>query len=220
MLRAGICDLGTCDLEMGGGARPGRPGCWAARPPHPTDGFLRPGETGSVWGTPPACRRARVRRAAGLLHISPGEQLTCSVTVQWAVICRIFARRCGAFRREVPWVSARIARGVSARDGGRFRPGCRGVSAPGAAAFPPGRRQPAARPPSGCRGAPVSYPRGGLLPGRRLLPGMRCISPDGPHAAEWIQRTRPRGDQPLTSGPARVRLIRRMTRRSRSMAAR
>jgi hypothetical protein len=226
MLRAGICDLGTCDLEMGGVGLPAGPGCRAARPPHPTDGFLRPGETGSVWGAPSACRRARVRRAAGLLHVPPGEPLTCSVTVQRAMMCRICARRRGAFRREVPCVSARIA--------AAFPLGTAGVSAPGSAVFPPGG---AAVFPRGMPGvsartapargasrerlpsAPVSYPRRGLLPGRRLLPGVRCISPTGRTRRNGSSR-RPRGDQPLTSGPARVRLIRRMTRRSRSMAAR
>jgi hypothetical protein len=222
MLRAGICDLGTCDLEMGRLACP--PGRDAGRPVHPTPRTASSAqERRDPFG---ARRRPRVRRAAGLLHVPPGEPLTCSVTVQRAMMCRICARRRGAFRREVPCVSARIA--------AAFPLGTAGVSAPGSAVFPPGG---AAVFPRGMPGvsartapargasrerlpsAPVSYPRRGLLPGRRLLPGVRCISPTGRTRRNGSSR-RPRGDQPLTSGPARVRLIRRMTRRSRSMAAR
>jgi hypothetical protein len=227
MLRAGICDLGTCDLEMGWVAGPADRD--AGRPVHPTPRTASSArERRDPFG---ARRRPAAGRAfggwAGLLHFRPGEPLTCSVTVQRAMICRTCARRCGAFRRGGAVRFGPDSRGVSARDGGRFRPGRRGVSDPGrcgvsardAPAFPPGRRQPAARPASGCRGAPVSYPRRATS---RAPASFGCAMhfPGGPHATEWIQQARPRGDQPLTSGPARVRLIRRMTRRSRSMAAR
>jgi len=123
----------------------------------------------------------------------------------------------------------------------RFRPRGRGVPARwGAVRFPrsavafPGvpwrflrsaerfRRDAAAFPPDGGRGMP-RVPRAAVLTGLRRKPAVgfsqACYPIFGPPVTDCSSAT-PAGGQPLTSGPARVRLIRRMTRCSRSIAAR
>src|SRR6266576_4750829 len=124
MLRAGICDLGTCDLEMGWPAGPGGPARWAAvrlvRPS--TDGLVRPGKRDN-WDTlarprRPACAQQRVgqpaarsdRRAADLRrYLLVGDDLPHLRPLRYA---------------------------VARRDAARFRPGAVAFPPGGAARFP------------------------------------------------------------------------------------
>ena len=239
MLRAGICDLGTCDLEMGGRVSPAGPAGWdALRPVRPPTYRLvrRPRTVSSPWrerseighaGPPryPACVQ---RRAASLLRVPPEGPLTCGFTVWRAITGSIYARRAlrvsrmaaacfrpGAMRFPPAGhnVSPRWAPHVSAGVPQRFRWSAAGFP-PGTVAF---RRE-------GGRRAAARYRRGrpdgpGAGDRRRPLPSRVIHFADG-RTRRDDRAVRPAGGQPLTSGPARVRLIRRMTRRSRSMAAR
>jgi len=144
MLRAGICDLGTCDLEMGGVACPA--GRDAGRPVHPTQERLPPARRdgirlGRAVGLPPGARSAGGRlvalsagRAADLQRYRPaGDDMPHLRPAVW----RVSPGRCRAFRPGWPrrFRSGRRAfpprrRGVSAPGGPRcFRAGCPGVSA-------------------------------------------------------------------------------------------
>ena len=231
MLRAGICDLGTCDLEMGARVSPARlrqPGRGALVRRRPHAGPVRPGEGRiRLWACPPACRLARVQRRAASWQARPVWQLTCSVTIGQAKICRIPPAGAVRFRPGGSLRSCPACLAVSARGSWAFPPGMRQrfcpergkarrgeagrVSAGDAPAFPAGRHRPAA--------GPGRLPWGPPPESRRRIPRgrdpFRTAARDGMGPV-----ARPAGGQPLTSGPARVRLIRRMTRRSRSIAAR
>jgi len=142
--------------------------------------------------------------------------------------CRdVSARDATGFPAGVPQVSGRTASAAARPLSGcraapvGFSPVCRlvpGVPAcPRGVGFSPGRRL--------VPGAPASPQCVGFFPGARFFPGAGFSRTCGPFPAGRARRNgsgrhaRP-ANQPLTSGPARVRLIRRMTRRSRSIAAR
>jgi hypothetical protein len=195
----------------------------AARPPCPLTASFAPerGTTGTR-SPGPAARHALSRGLASQRRVPTGRPLTCGVTSWRAMICRIYARYVTPFHAGMPPVSgrgpwrfrpggaARFPRSAVAFPAGvpwRFGAGCRGVSA--------GRRARAAAP---------SRRRSSLRP-RRRSPPSACSQaaihfPGRPSATGRIQHSTPAGGQPLTSGPARVRLTRRMTRRSRSIAVR
>ncbi len=154
MLRAGICDLGTCDLEMGWPVSPAAPpaGPLCGSPAPPTNGFVRPGKRdNSGHARParrPACAQRRVgrpaarsaRRAADLRRYLQADDdlphLRPATLRRFPPGCRPFPagghsfppRGRGISARRVPRVSPRVPwryrRGTVA-----FPPGCRGVSA-------------------------------------------------------------------------------------------
>jgi hypothetical protein len=238
MLRAGICDLRTCDLEMAGRSVRPAPASWAAvglvRPP--ADGLVRPAKRDNSGHARPAARPVCAQRRVGRRNSA-------------------FRLRAADLRRYLPADDdlphlRPATRRVSRRDAARFRPGVMRFR-PGAVAFPPGgcrafppecrgvsaRRVPRVSPGVPWRfrpGAAVFPPDGGR--GLPRVPGAAVPTPPAPEPAAGIPRrvihfraavrdgtdpaVRPAGGQPLTSGPARVRLTRRMTRRSRSIAVR
>jgi hypothetical protein len=235
MLRAGICDLGTCDLEMGGVAGPAdRDAGWPVRP---AQGRLPPAgrERGIRLGR--ACRAAAGARSAVVAWLAARSARRAADLQRYRPVGGDMPHLRPAVRRvsagEVPCVSARIA--------AAFPPRPRGVSAPAAAAFPP--RGPAGVLPGMPRrfraGMPLRFrpgvPRvsGWAAPALPRVPGRLsrpCRAPASSRSCDQCPGRAARdgvdpvdtsaGGQPLTSGPARVRLIRRMTRRSRSIAAR
>ena len=124
MLRAGICDLGTCDLKMRRpSVRPAppagplcdssAPGSWAASSARKSEGSPRIRH--------PARRLACVQRRIGQPAVrSVRGSLTCSVTVWRPLICRVYAPPRCALCRLFPVGAMRfgpIGRGVSARRG-------------------------------------------------------------------------------------------------------
>jgi hypothetical protein len=196
----------------------------------PANRLARPGRGGQPrarsLGTPPGVRSAADCRPAAR---STGGTADLRRYCWRAITCRIYARRALRVSAWLPRVSGSGARcfrpatmafparralrvsppecrGVSPPVPQRFRPGHRGVSLEG-------RRRAGAR---SRRGRPYGPSAGAR---RRPLPGVRSISRTAAHDGIG-PAARPVGGQPLTSGPARVRLIRRMTRRSRSIAAR
>jgi hypothetical protein len=200
----------------------------AARPPCPLTASFAPerGTTGTR-SPGPAARHALSRGLASQRRVPTGRPLTCGVTSWRAMICRIYARYVTPFHAGMP--------PVSGRGPWRFRPGGPRVSPGvpwrfprGAVAFPPGCRGVSA----GCRGlsagrraraAAPSRRRPSLRPprrGRRRPVPRRAIHSRGGRPRRDGSSSTPAGGQPLTSGPARVRLTRRMTRRSRSIAVR
>jgi hypothetical protein len=208
MLRAGICDLGTCDLEIGGVACPAGQGCW--RPVRTAQGRLPPPRRegirlGRARRLPPGARSAAggrlaarsARRAADLQRYRPvGDEMPHLRPAVW----RVSAGRCRAFRPGKPRRFRPGRRGVSApgatafpsRGAAGFCPGCRGFPARDATTFPAwfprGFRPDGAQPAARSRAAiPPAAPGRRLLPDRRLLPGREIHFPDEPHAAEWIQ---------------------------------
>lgn len=143
MLRAGICDLGTCDVEMGWPVSPAGPLagplCGSSAPP--ANGLVRPGKRDNSGharrARRPACAQRRVGRPAARS-----------------------ARRAADLRRylladdDLPHLRPATRR-VSRRDAARFRPGAWRFRPAGAARFP---RSATAFPP-GCRGVSARVPR-------------------------------------------------------------
>ena len=144
MLRAGICDLGICDLEMDCPVGPARPARWASvrlvRPAQPRS--RPPRKEGTIRtrtpGPPPGVRSAA--SSASQRRFPPRGPLTCGVTIWRAMICRLYP----AMRR------------VSRRAAAHFRPGCRAFPPREALAFPPGRYRAF---PRACRGVSAGIPR-------------------------------------------------------------
>ena len=184
MLRAGICDLGTCDLKMG------RPSVRPAPPVGPLcdssgPGSRAPRPPGKVRVHPgyahPARRLAWVQRRIGQPAVrSIGWQPTCSVTVWRPLICRDYAPPRCALCRAFP-VGAMcfgpIGRGVSTRRGAARFPRsavafpleCRGVSA----GVPPRFRGATG---TGCRAFPAR-PSPRAHAGARRRPSSRACDP-------------------------------------------
>ena len=202
--------------------RPGHPrqlGRCAARPAPPTAGLVRPekgGNPDTLPGPPPG-----VRSAAGLAGQRRGSA--------WMAADLRRYRLTGDDRPHLPPPCDAFPAGMPSH----LRPGCRafpppgpGVSARWVPRVSPGvpwrfRRDTPAFPRDGWRGPPA-FPARPSLPARRRSPRgplpRRVIHFPGPRPTDPV--TRPAGGQPLTSGPARVRLTRRMTRRSCSIAVR
>jgi len=183
MLRAGICDLGTCDLKMRRpSVRPAppagplcdssAPGSWAASSARKSEGSPRIRH--------PARRLACVQRRIGQPVVrSVRGSLTCSVTVWRPLICRVYAPpRCAfaACFRSAPCVSAPSAVAFLPGRAPRVSPGVPSRFPWSAAAFPPGylrvsagrRAQDAA---CSRRGRPhglAPEPAAGPLPGRAI----------------------------------------------------
>jgi hypothetical protein len=160
MLRAGICDLGTCDLEIGcpaGSMRPVSGGRPAPRPPA-RNCLARPGERANPgrarWARRPACDQQWI---AGPLHVPLEGPLTCGATAGdgQPQLRPGGGARCRHGRREFPAPGARRFRPAAvafpARPAPRVSPperrgvspSARGVSsrvspegAPGCCAFP------------------------------------------------------------------------------------
>ena len=100
MLRAGICDLGTCDVEMGcrvsSVSLAGRDALRSARPP--TYRLVRHHELSRPpwrerseigYASPPRHLACVQRRAAILLRVPPEGPLTCGFTAWRAITCSI-----------------------------------------------------------------------------------------------------------------------------------
>jgi hypothetical protein len=220
-----------------GSVRPGRPAgtlCGPFARPRTVSSAARelsrpPGERGVKWArwpaTPPGMRSAAGRRPAARsagratdlrLYRLEGhnrQHLRPAGVARFPYGRRMFPAGCHAFPPAGRDVSRRWAPHVSAGVPQRFRWGAAGFP-PGTVAF---RRE-------GGRRAAARYRRGrpdgpGAGDRRRPLPSRVIHFADG-RIRRDDRAVRPAGGQPLTSGPARVRLIRRMTRRSRSMAAR
>ncbi len=200
MLRAGICDLGTCDLEMGWPvslAGPASCRC-AAHPPRPltASSAWKGGQLGTRSpGPPPGMRSAAGWPASGAFRRSTADlrrylqadddlpHLRPGTLRRFPPGCRPFpAGPCvsalgrGVSARRVPRVSPRVPwryrRSIVA-----FPPGCRGVSA-GRRCGRPG--VPGAAVPT----APAPESAAGLFPGVRSIPGR-------PFATDGSQRVRP-----------------------------
>jgi hypothetical protein len=220
-----------------GSVRPGRPAgtlCGPFARPRTVSSAARelsrpPGERGVKWArwpaTPPGMRSAAGRRPAARsagratdlwLYRLEGHnrQHLCPAGVaRFPYGRRMFPAGCHAFPQAGRDISRPVGAARFRRSPATFPLGCGGVSA-GYRGVSPGRRAPAA----------ARYRRGrpdgpGAGDRRRPLPSRVIHFADG-RTRRDDRAVRPAGGQPLTSGPARVRLIRRMTRRSRSMAAR
>ena len=201
-------------------APPDGPLCGSSARPLTASSAPERGTTGDTLTRPrrPACAQRRVgqpaarsdRRAADLRrYLLAGDDLPHLrryVTPFHAGMPPVSGRGPWRFRPGGP----RVSPGVP----WRFPPGCRGVSGRGAVAFPPDGGLGLPRLPGA--GRPCGHSAGAR---RRAVPRLRSISRGGRPRRDGSSST-PAGGQPLTSGPARVRLTRRMTRRSRSIAVR
>ena len=229
MLRAGICDLGTCDLEMGWPvslAGPASCRC-AAHPPRPltASSAWKGGQLGTRSpGPPPGMRSAAGWPASGAFRRSTADlrrylQADDDLPHLRPGTLRRFPPGCRPFPAG-PCVSA-LGRGVSARRVPRVSPRVPWRYRRSMVAFPPGvprcfRRTAVRAAGRSRRGRPYG-PGAGVR--RRPVP-RRAIHSRAAVRDGRIPAGTPAGGQPLTSGPARVRLTRRMTRRSRSIAVR
>jgi hypothetical protein len=207
-------------------APPDGPLCGSSARPLTASSAPERGTTGDTLTRPrrPACAQRRVgqpaarsdRRAADLRrYLLAGDDLPHLrryVTPFHAGMPPVSGRGPWRFRpggpRVSPGVPWRFPRGAVA-----FPPGCRGVSA-GCRGLSAGRRARAAAPSR--RRPSLRPPRRGR---RRPVPRRAIHSRGGRPRRDGSSNT-PADGQPLTSGPARVRLTRRMTRRSRSIAVR
>ena len=95
MLRAGLCDLGTCDLEIGcrpvHHARPAGTSCGSSARSRTVSPAGKRGQPGACSpGPPPGVRSAAGCRSP---HVPAGRPVTCGVTAWQAMACRICARR-------------------------------------------------------------------------------------------------------------------------------
>jgi hypothetical protein len=175
MLRAGICDLRICDLEMDCPIGPARPVRWAAvRPVRPAPhGLVRRKEGAIRTPTPrppPGVRSAA--SSASQRRFPPRGQLTCGVTIWRAMICRIYPP-CDAFPAGLPRICGRAAARFRPGRPWRFRPAGNARFPGRAVAFPPGypgvsagrRHGPPRVPGAAVPTGPVPEPAAGLIAG-------------------------------------------------------
>jgi hypothetical protein len=177
MLRAGICDLRTCDLEMGCPAGPParHPGRGAARPGPPACGRVRPETRGNPDTLPLARRLACAQRpvwpATGAFHLEGPDLrryrlMDDDLPHSRPAMRRVSRRDAAHLRPGMPRVSVSGGPDVSTRQVTRVSPGGPRCFRRDSPAFTPdgGRGRPCV-PGTAVPAGPVPEPAAGLIPG-------------------------------------------------------